>query len=88
VNGPSTVSLAPRRAQKLIRDGLKSALARDLAPCRIALPERFTPESAYGNPVDACRASRYPGMRHAGPQTVSFETESYFEVLRAIRFII
>jgi D-amino peptidase len=86
--GPSTLSLAPRRARTLIRDGVRAALARDLAPCRIALPDSFVLEIAYDNPVDAYRASWYPGMAKTGPQTVRFENSSYFELLRAIRFVI
>ena len=86
--GPSTVSIAPRRAQALIKEGVRTALGRDLAPCRIALPEALILEITYGNPVDAYGASWYPGMTKTGPQTVRFETRSYFEVLRAIRFVV
>jgi D-amino peptidase len=86
--GPSTVSIVPRRAQKLIQEGARTALGGDLAACRLALPEKFTLEITYDNPVDAYRASWYPGMTKPGPQTVSFQNTSYFEVLRAIRFVI
>ncbi len=86
--GPSTVSIAPRRAQKLIQEGVRAALDSDIAACRLALPEKFTLEITYDNPVEAYRASWYPGMTKTGPQTVSFQNASYFEVLRAIRFVI
>jgi D-amino peptidase len=86
--GPSTISLVPRRAQALIKEGVRGALGRDLAPCRIALPAAFTLEITYGNPVDAYGAAWYPGMAKTGPQTVRFESSSYFEVLRAIRFVV
>ena len=52
------------------------------------LPDRFTLEIVYNNPVDAYRASWYPGMQHPAPQTVRFDTADYFEVLRAIRFVV
>jgi len=86
--GPSTVSIAPRRAQKLIQEGARAALGGDLAACRLALPEKFTLEITYDNPVEAYRVSWYPGMTKTGPQTVRFENSSYFEILRAIRFAI
>lgn len=86
--GPSTVSIVPRRAQALIKEGVRTALARDLAACHIALPEAFTLEVTYNNPVDAYGASWYPGMTKTGPQTVRFESKSYFEVLRAIHFVV
>ena len=46
----------------------------DLAACRVPLPDRFTLEIVYNNPVDAYRASWYPGMQHPAPQTVRFDT--------------
>lgn len=33
-------------------------------------------------------AYRAPDVRHPAPQTVRFDTTDYFEVLRAIRFVI
>ncbi len=86
--GPSTVSLAPVRAQRLIREGVQAALAGDRAACRLALPERFVLEVKFANPVQAYKSSWYPGARHLGNQTVRLETTDYFEVLRALRFIV
>jgi D-amino peptidase len=86
--GPSTVSLAPALATRSIRENVKAALEGKRGACRIQLPERFTLEIAYNNPVDAYRASWYPGMQHPAPQKVRFETTAYFEVLRAIRFVV
>lgn len=86
--GPSTISLAPQRAARMIRDGVTTALRNDLAACRLKLPARFALEVKYTNPVDAYRGSWYPGVSHVGEQTLRFETGDYFEVMRAIRFII
>ena len=86
--GASTLSMPPPLARKLIREGVASSLANGREHCRISLPDRFLLEIAYNNPIDAYRASWYPGMRHSGEQTVSFETKEYFEVLRAIRFVV
>ncbi|MFO1055515.1 MAG: M55 family metallopeptidase [Dongiaceae bacterium] len=86
--GPSTISIAPAVAQRRIREGVTRALRGDRAACRLKLPDTISLEITYTNPVDAYRASWYPGMQHAAPQTVRFEATSYFEVLRAIRFVI
>lgn len=86
--GPSTVSLAPRRAQRLIREGVSAALQGDRNACSLALPESFMLDVVYSNPVQAYKSSWYPGARYMGDQTVRLETTDYFEVLRALRFIV
>jgi D-amino peptidase len=86
--GPSTISLAPERAQRGIRDGVAAALREDLAAKKVRLPDAFILEIKYTDPVNAYKSSYYPGARHVGGQTVRFETGDYFEVLRALRFIV
>ena len=51
------------------------------------LPESFVLEVSFNNPTDAYRKAWYPGAKQSGPRTVYFESDDYFEVLRAIRFI-
>lgn len=86
--GPSTVSLAPVRARTLIREGVTSALRGERDACRLTLPERFVLEVTYSNPVQAYKSSWYPGAEPMGNQTVRLEATDYFEVLRALRFIV
>ncbi len=86
-SGPSTLSIAPGLAVKEIRAGVIRALQGNRAACRIALPQHFTLEIKYTTPVDAYRASWYPGAKHAAPRTVAFESDDYFEILRAIKFM-
>ena len=85
--GRSTVSIAPRLAVKEIREGVVRALKGDRAKCSLTLPKHFTLEITYTNPVDAYRGSWYPGAKLAAPQTVRFEADDYFEIIRAIRFM-
>jgi D-amino peptidase len=85
--GPSTLSIAPNLAKKEIRAGVAHALKGDLKARRIALPKNFTLEIKYTAPVQAYRASWYPGAKLAAPRTVQFESNDYFEVLRAINFM-
>lgn len=85
--GPSTVSVAPALARRKIKEGIYGALKGDTTRCRINLPDQFVLEITYSTPVDAYRASWYPGMEHPSPLLVRFKTDTYFEVLRALRFI-
>lgn len=85
--GASTISVPPAVSQRMIRAGVGEALKGDLARCRIELPKNFVLEITFTNPIDAYRKGWYPGASQSGPQTVRFESADYFEVLRAIRFI-
>jgi D-amino peptidase len=86
--GSSTISISPALAQRLIREGVGASLKGDLSRFRIRLPENFVLEVTFTNPTDAYAKAWYPGARQSGPQTVRFESKDYFEVLRAIRFIV
>jgi len=85
--GASTISVPPAVSQRMIREGVGEALKGDLARCRVELPKHFVLEITFTNPIDAYRKAWYPGASQSGPQTVRFEGADYFEVLRAIRFI-
>lgn len=85
--GAATISVAPVAARAAIREGVEKAL-RDrtrLSPPPIA--ERLELVIEFSNPVDAYRASWYPGVRQAGPRAVAFASDDYFEILRAYRFM-
>jgi D-amino peptidase len=85
--GPSTISIAPALACKEIREGVTRALTGNRNACRIALPPHFTLEIQFNTPVDAYRASWYPGAKYLQPRRVQFESTDYFEILRAIKFM-
>jgi D-amino peptidase len=85
--GPSTMSVAPSLGRKQIQAGVAKALRDDLGARRIDLPKHFTLEIKYTTPVDAYRASWYPGARLAEARIVQFEATDYFEILRAINFM-
>ena len=42
----------------------------------------------FSTPVDAYRGSWYPGVEHPSPRTLVFRTTDYFEVQRALQFIV
>jgi D-amino peptidase len=86
--GPSTVSLAPERARRLIREGVTAAVRGKRAACKIALPRKFVLEIEFNDPVSAYRGSWFPGVKHAGPRLLRFETNDFFEVLRTLEFVV
>jgi D-amino peptidase len=86
--GASTISIAPKLALRQIREHVAAALQRDLSVCAVTLPQHFTLEVRYRDPVSAYGCAFYPGASHSDEQTVRFETTDYFEVLRALKFIV
>lgn len=86
--GASTVSLHPDVAAARIREGMQAALEDDVASCCLTLPKRFELEIRYKEPAHAYAKGFYPGARQTDDNAVSFETADYFEVLRAIQFLV
>ena len=85
--GAATISLAPAAARAAIREGVESALSDRARQALPLIPDNVEMVIEFSNPVDAYRASWYPGVRTAGPRAVAFASNDYFEVLRAYRFM-
>lgn len=85
--GAATISLAPAAARIAISEGVERALRAKEKPLVPRIPEEMELSVEFGNPVDAYRASWYPGVRKSGPRTVAFTSDDYFEILRAYRFM-
>jgi D-amino peptidase len=86
--GDSSVGLHPKVAERRIREGMQAALGRDANACRLELPADFSLEIRYHKATRAYAKSFYPGARLVDDTTVGLEATSYFEVLRAINFLI
>ncbi|MEZ5923199.1 MAG: M55 family metallopeptidase [Hyphomicrobiaceae bacterium] len=86
--GAATNTMTPAGARDAIREGVTSALRGDLKPCLAKLPDTFSLEIIYGDPVTAHKMSFYPGMEHAGERKVRLGTASFYEVLRALQFVV
>ena len=84
--GDSVISIHPSEALIRIKEGVESALKRDLNIYQFSLPPYFKTELFFKNPALAYRASFYPGMRQVSPECVLFQSENYFEVLRMFLF--
>ena len=62
--------------------------SKDLSKNVVELPKHFTVEIQYKKFNDAFNASFYPGCKQISSDTVVFETDDYFEVVRALKFIL
>jgi D-amino peptidase len=85
--GAATISLAPAAARAAISAGVEKALRAGAEQTLPHIPERIEIVIEFSNPVDAYRASWYPGVRRHGPRAVAFHSDDFFEVLRAYRFM-
>jgi D-amino peptidase len=86
--GNSTISIHPDTAVEYIEHKVEKALKKDLNLCRIDLPEKFQLEICFSKHDRAYRASFYPGMKQISPKSIMLETNDYFDVLRAISFLV
>jgi D-amino peptidase len=87
--GPSQHSLHPQEAIEGIRDGLRAALADvDPTAALLPVPARFELEVLYKEHAPAFARSFYPGAKASGPHGVRFESDDYFEILRALIFLV
>ncbi|RWI99978.1 M55 family metallopeptidase [Mesorhizobium sp.] len=86
--GPATSSLSPKAAVAAIRDGVEAALSRDLSACLPKLADRFELVVEYTTPDKAYNVSWYPGVEHVAARTLRFKAADFFDILRAVRFII
>lgn len=86
--GSAAIGMHPLTACEEIRAGMKAALTQDLASLVVPNPKSFVIEIEYKKPPEAYHKSFYPGVELVGECTIRFETEDWFEALRAMSFII
>lgn len=85
--GASTISMSPAAAQAAIRAGVEKALRGNLKSCLVTPPEKCVLDITYVSPALAYEKSWYPGCKYIGNKTNRVETENFFDVMRAMRFI-
>ncbi len=85
--GNATINIHPQLAVEKIRAGVKVALAGDLLRCRLQLPQHFTVEISYKNHAKAYSSSFFPGACLKDDNTILFEADNYFNVLRLFSFV-
>jgi D-amino peptidase len=86
--GPATSSLSPCASVKAIRSGVEAALSGVLSGCLPRLANDFELIVEYTTPTEAFRGSWYPGVEHSAPRELRFQSNDFFEIQRAIRFIV
>jgi D-amino peptidase len=79
--------MAPAAAQAAIRVGVEKSLRGKLKDCLLEVPKQCTLEVTYVSPVLAYEKSWYPGCKYVGSRTNRIETNNFFDVMRALRFI-
>lgn len=84
--GSSVISMVPSKALKLIRETSEKSLKQNLEEAKISLPKNFSIEICYKDHTLAHSKSYYPGMKKINSNTLLFETNDYFEVLRMLKF--
>jgi D-amino peptidase len=80
------VNIHPEIAASRIRSGMEKAFRSDPAGCLLSLPGDFRVEITYKEHINAYLLGFYPGAKQVDPNTVQFETQNYFEVLRFFLF--
>lgn len=86
--GRAANSLSPARARALIREGVANALSRDPTELMPQAAESYEAVVEFCNPSDAYRASWYPGARAHGPRAVAISATDFFDIQRALRFML
>jgi D-amino peptidase len=86
--GNSTINIHPQLAIQEIEDGVKQSLLSDISSLKIKLPARFKIEIELRNHLLAQKASYFPGVIRNGSQSITFESDNYFEILRMLMFVV
>ena len=84
----AVISEHPSVTNKRIEETVKKALTKDLSKNIVELPKHFTVEIQYKKFNDAFNASFYPGCKQISSDKVVFESDDYYEVVRALKFIL
>ncbi len=86
--GDSTVNIHPKEAIQKIWQAAESALQGDLKQCLLPTSDQYNVEIRFKKHQQAYNASFFPGCELTDPQTITFTTKEFFEVLRMIQFVI
>jgi D-amino peptidase len=84
--GNSTVNIHPSLAVTRIREGVKKAFLGKPQENLINLPGHFKVTIQYKELKSAYLYGFFPGAKQINPNTVQFESDDYFEVMRFFLF--
>ncbi|MBJ01322.1 MAG: amino acid amidase [Planctomycetes bacterium] len=86
--GDSTIARHPDIVRDELREGMQKALTGDLESALIVPAGPHALEVEFEKAPAAYRSSHYPGAQLVEPHTVRLEVEDYFDVLRALTFMV
>lgn len=86
--GGSVISNHPKAVLTEIKSKVQTALGKDLAKCKVNLPNSFKIEIEFKQRFSAYKNSFYPGMKMINDTTIMFETKEYFDVLRMLNYVL
>jgi D-amino peptidase len=86
--GESIWGIHPESAVKQIKEGVKKGLQSRSKILVQPLPAYFQLEVEYKHPPDAYANSFYPGAKLKGEQSIILKTDNWFDVMRAVLFIL
>ncbi len=87
-NGASTVSIHPQQAIEAIRTGSEQAVRDHAHVSPATVPDHTTLKIVYKDQTNAFYRAQYPGARLTDPYTVEWRSDDYYEVMRALIFLV
>ncbi len=85
--GSASYSIHPEKSTKLIYQMVKHALKVPKEEYPIELPETFEIQLQYKRIGDYHRASFYPGAKIVDARTLSYKSDDFYEIARALMFM-
>jgi len=86
--GSMTINYSTEDTLVSIREQSERALQQNLSKAVVALPAFFELEVCYKEHTYAEQVSCFPGVTKKSGNILTFQSDDYFEVLRAIRWIV
>ena len=86
--GASTTNYSPNWVLSQIKEKSKQALQVDLKKSVLELPKKFKVEICYKEHTQAFKMSFFPNVKLINDNTLLFESNDYFEVLRVLKFVL
>ena len=85
--GASTLNYNPEIILNSIKEQVEQSLKQNLSDAIPCLPKTFELEICYKDHTQAEKYSYFPGVEKINDNTVVFQTDDYFELLRTFIFI-
>ena len=85
--GEATFSMAPKKAVKLIKEGVKKGLEK-IEECRLEVPAELVFEANFKEHAHAYRSAFYPGAEQVDEKTVRYAAKNVKDMMTARMFIL